>query len=69
VLRRCGAAWVTVAPGETVATLEHGECGRLYFVVEGGADRRPAAVPSFEGRRVTSRSVMFERDPAKRDPR
>lgn len=38
VLRRCGASWVTVAPGETVATLEHGECGRLYFVVEGGVD-------------------------------
>ena len=70
VLRRCGASWVTVAPGETVATLEHGECGRLYFVVEGGADRRPAAAPSFEGRRVTVAlcDAMFERDPAKRDP-
>ena len=60
VLRRCGASWVTVAPGETVATLEHGECGRLYFVVEGGADRRPAAAPSFEGRRVPVAVPSFE---------
>ena len=53
VLRRCGAAWVTVAPGDTVALLDRGESERLYFVVEGGAGRRPAAVPSFEGSRVT----------------
>jgi len=70
VLRRCGASWVTVAPGDTVALLDRGESERLYFVVEGGAGRRPAAAPSFEGRRVTVAlcDAMFERDPAKRDP-